>query len=60
MGQRVQIGLQKIPELSKLNSLRVLGRWGWGGGGGCLSFRIVLCVGCLGGTGYYVCIEYYI
>ena len=27
---------------------------------GCLSFRMVLCVGCLGGTVLYVCIEYHI
>ena len=31
----------------------------WGGGGS-LSFRMVLCVGCLGGTVLYVCIEYHI
>ena len=30
------------------------------GGGGCLSFCMVLCVGCLGGTVLYVCIEYHI
>ena len=30
---------------------------GWVGGGG-LSFRMVLCVGCFGGTVLYVCIEY--
>ena len=28
-------------------------------GGGCLSFRMVLCVGCFGGTVLYVCIEYH-
>ena len=31
---------------------------GWGGGGGCLSFRMVLCVVCFGGTVLYVCIDY--
>ena len=31
----------------------------WGGVGG-LSFDMVLCVGCLGGTVLYVCIEYHI
>ena len=31
-----------------------------GGGGGGRSFRIVLCVGCFGGTILYVCIEYHI
>ena len=33
---------------------------GVGGGGGCLSFHIVLCVGCLGGTVLYVSIGYHI
>ena len=28
-------------------------------GGGCLSFRMVLCVGCFGGTVLYVCIKYH-
>ena len=41
-----------------LNSLWFVscGREGWGGGG--VSFRTVLCVGCFGGTVLYVCIEY--
>ena len=30
------------------------------GGKGCLSFRTVLCVGCLGGTVLCVCLEYHI
>ena len=37
---------------------------GDGGGGGwregCLSFRMMLCVGRFGGTVLYVCIEYHI
>ena len=28
--------------------------------GGVLSFRMMLCVGCFGGTVLYVCIEYHI
>ena len=31
---------------------------GWVGGG--VSFRMVLCVGCFGGTVFSVCIEYHI
>ena len=59
-----------------LNSLWFVCVWGGGGGagggggggggcGGCggllfLSFRMMLCVGCFGGTVLYVCIEYHI
>ena len=32
----------------------------WGGVEGCLSFCMVLCVGCFGGTVLYMCIEYHI
>ena len=34
--------------------------WVGGWGGLFLSFRMILCVGCLAGTVLYVCIEYHI
>ena len=49
-----------------LNSLWIFVVGGGGGGGGagwwwwCLSFCMVLCVGCLGGTVLYMCIEYHV
>ena len=41
------------------SGLIVLFVCGWvDGEGGCLSFRLVVCVSCFGGTVLYVCIEY--
>ena len=33
---------------------------GGGGEGGCLSFRMILCVGCFDGAVLHVCIEIYL